>query len=111
MDHLGNAWTGTVPCLPGAYILKKKKKKNPQNPKTPLNLKKQRFYDLGSKSHIFPPLVRQLLILLSLAETKGPIPKPTFESQDNEVDRKPLSPPPGYYGATACAGAVARRAE
>lgn len=40
---------------------------------------------------------------------KGPIPKPTFEFQDNEVDRKLLSPPPGYYRATAWAGAVAWR--
>ena len=105
MYHLGNTWTGTVPVFLELTFSKKKKKKTTKTKNSAQHLKKQRFYDSGSKSHIFPPLVRQLLILLSLAETKGPIPKPTFESQDNEVDRKPLSPPPGYYGATVCAGA------
>lgn len=88
MDHLGNVLDRHCPCLPGAYISKKKNSIN-----TKKKTKAQRFYDLGSKSHIFA-LVRQLLILLPLA-MRDPYQSPHLNLRTMKSTEATLSPP-GY---------------
>lgn len=98
-------------CLP--HILQQNKSTLPQT------TAKQRCCDLGYRSLCLSALaLRQLLVYLPLAEKKkkwkrrGPK-KATFESQDNEANRKSLSSPglqssrtePTRPGAAACQGA------